>query len=79
MQQDERQTASESDDDSKAFSYLLQGSLDPTDLNNLPPGFRSSNFYKERQFMRDDEELAHIRAIVASYFNYKVRVLLTSA
>lgn len=71
MQKDASESSSESEGDQQAFSYLLQNPIDPTDLSNLPADFRSTEFYKDRQFMRDDEELAHIRSIAASFFNYK--------
>ena len=61
------------DNESKTpFDYILEGPVDPEDLNNLPKDFYSTSKFIGRSFVDDQEELAHLRGIAAAFFNYRV-------
>lgn len=73
MQAGGQTPVSESDDDRTDFLYTFEGPVDPRDLSNLPEDFKTNPYFQERKYLDDPEELAYIRNVAASFFNYKVR------
>lgn len=71
--------SSESFDEKSDFLYTFEHPVDPKDLSNLPESFSSNPYFQERKYLNDPEELAYIRNVAASFFNYKVFRKLTSA
>lgn len=63
---------SESMDDNSAYLFTFEAPVDAKDLANLPKDFKTNPYFQERQYLNDPDELAYIRNVAASFFNYKV-------
>lgn len=54
------------------FKYSFLAWKNPKDIKDIPKSFFESDYYKERPFLADQDELVYIRTIAATFYNYSV-------
>jgi carnosine N-methyltransferase len=52
------------------WEFIRVPPLDPKDLSTLPQAFYDDPFFQDRPWIKDNEEVAHLRTIVGAFFNY---------